>query len=119
MSWMAFPYAPRHGRTFTRDDSGHARDMLEMLLFTTPGERVNRPEFGCGLNQMLFAGNSPELQGTVEMTVRAAVQRCLGDVLTIESLAVRVEDSTLEIALAWRLIATGEGEDATFTRSLA
>lgn len=118
MNWMAFPFAPRHGRTLTRDESGHVRDMLELVLFTAPGERVNQPEFGCGLNRLLFAGAAPELEGTLDMTVRGAVQRWLGDVLAIESLAVTVSDSTVSIALAYILRASGEPGTARFERPL-
>jgi phage baseplate assembly protein W len=90
--------------------------MLELVLFTSPGERVNRPDFGCGLAQLVFAGNSPELAMSVELTVRAAVQRWLSDVLTLEGLAVSSDDSTLSIDLTYRLRATGETGQATLTR---
>lgn len=116
MSWLGHPWRPALGRTRLRDDAGHVRDMLELVLFTSPGERVNRPDFGCGLAQLVFAGNSPELAMSVELTVRAAVQRWLSDVLTLESLAVSSEDSTLSIDLTYRLRATGETGQATLTR---
>ena len=47
------------GRTATPPTTDHIRDMIEQLLFTAPGERVNRPDFGSGLLQMVFAPNSP------------------------------------------------------------
>jgi phage baseplate assembly protein W len=119
MSQLAFPYRPELGRSARRDAAGHARDMLEALLFTSPGERVHRPEFGCGLNRLLFAGNTPELQGTLELTIRTAVQRWLGDILTIEALEVRVEESTLEVDLAYLLRETGQSEQASFSRGLS
>lgn len=118
MSWMAFPFTPRHGRTFTRDDDGHVRDMLELVLFTAPGERVNQPDFGCGLNRLLFAGAAPELEGALEMTVRGAVQRWLGDVLAIQTLTVSVSDSTVILDLTYRLRANGEARAARFQRPL-
>lgn len=119
MSALAFPYRPELGRSARRDHAGHVRDMLEILLFTSPGERVQRPEFGCGLNQLLFAGNSPELQATLELTIRTAVQRWLGDVLLIETLDVRVEDSTLTVELGYVIRSTGERNSAGFSRGLA
>ena len=90
-----------------------------MVLFTSPGERINRPDFGCGLAQLVFAGNSPELAMSVDLTVRAAIQRWLADVLTLEALEVRAEDARLLIELTYRLRATGETGQATLTRSAA
>jgi len=118
MNWLAHPFRPDLGRSAVSGDERHVRDMLELVLFTAPGERVHRPDFGCGLNQLLFLGNSPELAITVEMAVRAAVQRWLGEVLTIEGLRVGAEDAVLAIELDYRLRASGEGGTATLTRSM-
>ena len=69
------------GRTAATDDNDHIRDMIEQLLFTNPGERVNRPDFGSGLLQMVFAPNSPELAAALQFTMQAAIQRYLGDLI--------------------------------------
>lgn len=119
MNWLSHPYRPDLGRSATADEGRHVRDMLELVLFTAPGERVHRPDFGCGLNQLLFLGNSPELAVTVEMTVRSAVQRWLGDVMTIEALRVSAEDAVLNINLDYRLRASGETGTTTLSRSLS
>jgi phage baseplate assembly protein W len=118
MTWLAHPYHPELGRSATARDERHVRDMLELVLFTAPGERVHRPDFGCGLNQLIFLGNAPELALTVEMTVRAAVQRWLGDVMTVETLRVSAEDATLTVALDYRLRATGETGSTELTRRI-
>ena len=57
------------GRTAATGDDDHVRDMIEQLLFTSPGERVNRPDFGSGLLQLVFAPNSPELAAALQFTV--------------------------------------------------
>ncbi len=119
MTWLGHPWRPALGRTRLRDDPGHVRDMLELVLFTSPGERVNRPDFGCGLAQLVFVGNSPELAMSVDLTVRAAVQRWLSDVLMLEELTVTAEDSRLIIDLGYRLRSTGETGQATLTRTAA
>ena len=62
--------------------------MIEQLLFTNPGERVNRPDFGSGLLQMVFAPNSPELAAALQFTMQAALQRWLGDVIEVQNLEV-------------------------------
>jgi phage baseplate assembly protein W len=74
------------GRTAPTSDDDHIRDMIEQLLFTNPGERVNRPDFGSGLLQLVFAPNSPELAATLQFTVQAALQRWLGDLIEVQAL---------------------------------
>jgi uncharacterized protein len=116
MNWLAHPYHAALGRTARRDDNAHARDMLELVLFTAPGERLNRPDFGCGLNQLVFLGNSPELALSVDLTVRGAVQRWLSGVLTLEELSVRSDDATLVIDMTYRLHSSGESQQVTLSR---
>lgn len=96
------------GQTATTDDDDHVRDMIEQLLFTNPGERVNRPDFGSGLLQLVFAPNSPELAAALQFTMQAALQRWLGDVITVEDLEVQSEDSTLRVAVRYLVIRSGE-----------
>ena len=60
------------GRTATTDDNDHIRDMIEQLIFTNPGERVNHPDFGSGLLQLIFAPNSPELAATLQFRCRSS-----------------------------------------------
>ena len=80
-----YPYRfDARGRTAETDTSDHIRDMIEQVLFTSPGERVNRPDFGSGLLQLVFAPNSPELAATVQFTTQAALQRWLGDLIEVQ-----------------------------------
>jgi uncharacterized protein len=114
-----FPFAfDSRGRTTECDDAAHVRDMLEQLLFTSAGERVNRPEFGSGLLQLVFAPNSLELAAALQFTTRAAVQQWLGDILDLEALEVTPEDATLRIAIRYTLRRTGETRTASFERSV-
>jgi phage baseplate assembly protein W len=96
------------GRTAATDFSDHVRDMIEQLLFTSPGERVNRPDFGCGLLDLVFAPNSPELAAALQVMAQTALQRWLGDVLTVQSLDATADDSTLRVDIAYVITATGE-----------
>src|SRR6476646_3803423 len=107
----------RRGRTAECDDAVHIREMLEQLLFSHPGERVNRPDFGSGLLQLVFAPNSPELAAALQFTVQASLQRWLGDVIDVQSLEVTSEDSTLRIAIQYVVRRTGETRVETFQRS--
>jgi uncharacterized protein len=106
------------GRTAATDETDHIRDMIEQLIFTSPGERVNRPDFGSGLLQLVFAPNSPELAATVQFTVQAALQRWLGDVIELREIETRAVDSSLTLDLRYAIRRTNEEQTATFTRSV-
>ena len=88
-------------------------------MFTLPGERVNRPDFGCGLMQLVFAPNSPELAVTVQALVQASLQQGLGQLLRIDEVAASSEDATLTVAVRYTVLETQQAGQAQFTRSLA
>jgi hypothetical protein len=116
---LDFPYRlDARGRSALAGEAEHVRDMIEQLLFTTPGERVNRPDFGCGVLQLVFAPSGPELAVTVQFTVQAALQRWLGDVIEVSDLAVTAVDSTLTVELEYVIRRTREARKDTFTRSV-
>jgi hypothetical protein len=113
-----FPFhIDERGRTATCGDAAHVREMLEQLLFTNPGERVNRPEFGSGLLQLVFAPNSPELAAALQFTTRAAIQQWLGDVLDLQALDVAADGSALRVTVRYALRRTGDVLTDTFERS--
>ena len=105
------------GRTALTGADDHIRDLIEQLLFTNPGERVNRPDFGSGLLQLVFAPNSPELAAALQFTVQAALQRWLGDLIEVRALEVESIDSTLRVAVQYTVRRTGETRVETFERS--
>jgi uncharacterized protein len=105
------------GRTAATDDSGHIRDMIEQLLFTNPGERVNQPDLGSGLLQMVFAPNSPELAAALQLTVQAALQRFLGDVISLQQVQVTAQNSALTVVVKYLLSQTQQGFTQTFVRN--
>ena len=104
------------GRTATTDDEDHIRDMIEQFLFTSPGERVNRPDFGSGLLHMVFEPNSPELAAALRHTIQAGLQRWLGDLIEIRLLEVTSEDATVRVNLQYVVKRTGESRTAAFER---
>jgi phage baseplate assembly protein W len=106
------------GRTATTSDEDHIRDMIEQLLFTSPGERVNRPDFGSGILQLVFAPNSPELAATLQFTMQAALQQWLGDVIQVVGLEVTSQDSSLMVDLRYLLRETNQEQRARFTRQV-
>ena len=104
------------GRTAETSYDEHVRDMLELLIFSDPGERVNRPGYGCGLRQLVFATNSPELAAALQFTMQAAIQRELGSVLALEALEVSSEESALRVLVEYVVLRSGVRETALFER---
>jgi uncharacterized protein len=105
------------GRTAVADFEDHTRDMIEQFLFTNPGERVNRPDFGSGLLQMVFAPNSPELAAALQLTIQAGLQRWLGDIIEVQSVVAESQDATLRVMVQYLVKRTGERRTATLERS--
>jgi hypothetical protein len=97
-----FPYHfDDRGRTADTDAEDHVRDMIEQVLFTSPGERVNRPDFGCGLLRLLFEPVGPEVATALQFTIQAALQRWLGDVIEPRGVAVAVEESKVDVTVKY------------------
>jgi phage baseplate assembly protein W len=114
-----FPFhLDNRGRTAAADDDDHIRDMIEQFLLTGPGERVNRPDFGSGLLEMLFEPNSPELAAALQHTIQAGLQRWLGDLIQVLALEVTSQDSTLRVLVQYAVRRTGERRAETFEWSV-
>jgi len=108
-----------NGRTAATDEADHVRDLIEQVLFTQPGERVNRPDLGSGVLQLVFAPLGQEVAATVEMLVKESLQRWLGDRITVASVASRAEDSALHIRIDYMINRTGQRISAEFVRGSA
>ncbi len=106
------------GRTASTTTDDHVRDMLEQLLFTNAGERVNRPDFGSGIQQLIFGPTSPELAAALQYTLKAAVQRWMSDIIELQALEVVSEDSTLTIFIQYLVRRTNEQQVAQLTRTV-
>jgi uncharacterized protein len=114
---VRFPYQfDGLGRTATADDDQHVRDLIEQILFTAPGERVNRPDFGSGVMQMVFAPNSEELAGAVQFLVQGALQQWVGSLIAVEAVEVTAVDAALQISVRYVRTRTGERRTQTFSR---
>lgn len=114
---LDFPFRfDRRGRVATASDPKHVLDLIEQLLFTSPGERVNQPDFGSGVMQLVFAPNSPELAAATQFTMQAALQKYLNDLIRVQSLQVICEDSQLSIDLQYVLLETGQSIAVQITR---
>ncbi|HME38771.1 MAG TPA: GPW/gp25 family protein [Steroidobacteraceae bacterium] len=116
---IAYPFHfDQRGRTATASDDDHIRQMIEQLLFTNAGERVNRPDFGSGILQLVFAPTSPELAAALQFTMQAALQRWLGDLIQLQALEVTSVDSTLNITINYLRIATNQSAVLQISRTV-
>lgn len=104
------------GRTAETTDDEHIRDLIEEVLFTTPGERVNRPTFGSGVLQLIFAPNSHVLASATQMTVQGALQQWLGDLIQVESVDVQSEDSKLQVLVQYTVRRNQQRQVSKFVR---
>lgn len=99
---VGFPLSvgPRR-RTTVVDEATYLRGLIEAVIFTRPGERVNRPDFGSGIDRLVFAPADGELAHTTSALVHAALQRALGDLLRVEEVAVEADEATLRVTVAY------------------
>jgi hypothetical protein len=106
------------GRTALAGSDDHIRDLIEQVLFTSPGERVNRPTFGGGVLQLIFAPNSDVLAAATQFTVQGALQQWLGDLILVEAVDVESVDATLRITVQYVVRRTQQRTVAQFQRSV-
>ena len=116
---LAFPFrAADRGNAAVSPRARAVHEQLEQLLLTVPGERVNRPDFGCGVQRLVFGGASPEVASAAEYVISAAVQRYLGELLEVDAVRVTVEDTQLFVDVLYTLLDTGEELVATIAQPL-
>jgi Bacteriophage baseplate protein W len=115
-----FPWQiDRNGRTAATDEDDHVRDLIEQVLFTTPGERVNRPTFGSGLLRLVFGPNSPEQGATAQLLVQAALQEWLGDVIKVEGTSIDTSvEATIQVTVRYLVRRDERRVTSTFTRKV-
>jgi phage baseplate assembly protein W len=113
-----FPLAiDSRGRTALASADEHAADLVEAVLFTSPGERVHRPDFGAGLGALVFAPADEALAGTVELQARSALERWLAGRIDVGDVRVELGEAALRVTVTWTLTATGATGAATFERT--
>lgn len=116
---IAYPFRiDSRGRTASSDAERHVRDLIEQVLFTMPGERVNRPDFGCGIMQLVFAPNSSELASATQFLVQGQLQQWLGDLIQVEAVKVESVDSALNVTVQYMIRRTQQLQVAQFSREV-
>jgi hypothetical protein len=86
----------------------HIEELIKQILFTAPGERINRPDFGCGIKRQVFAPNDPVTASLAQVTIFQALKTWLGDAIDVQDVKALAHDETLEIKVAYSLKARQE-----------
>ena len=115
----AYPFRidPASGQAAQSTYPAHVDQMIRQILLTSPGERADLPQFGCGLRQLIFAPNSDALNATTQIMVQQALNQWLGDQITVQQVTVAAPSAGLEnqisIAISYVLIETQSKQQVT------
>jgi hypothetical protein len=114
MQTVDYPYHfDGRGRTATTGESDHIRDLIEQVLFTAPGERVMRPDFGAGLLALVFEPNSTTLAATTQFLVQSGLQQHLSNLIAVNAVTVENLDATLQVTVRYTVLADGTTQQAS------
>ena len=105
------PFAVDVGRGRLAEEenyANHVEQMMLQVLFTAPGERINRPDFGCGVKRLVFAPNSEVSAALAQVTIFQALNKWLDTAITVNDVKALAIDSRMEIQIAYTLKAIGE-----------
>jgi phage baseplate assembly protein W len=109
---VAFPLAlDGRGRTAMVDDAEYVRGLVEQVLFTAAGERLNRPDFGSGVGRLVFAPSDDALARSTQALVHGTLQRWLGELVRVEDVRVTAVDARLEVVVEYLPLTSTSAED--------
>jgi uncharacterized protein len=115
MPTLDYPYHfDGGGRSAATDEIDHIRDLIEQVLFTSPGERVMRPDFGAGLLALVFEPNSTALAATTQFLVQSGLQRHLSGLIAVDAVSVENIDAALQVTVRYTVLADGSAQQAVF-----
>jgi phage baseplate assembly protein W len=106
------------GRTALTTEEEHIRDLIEQVLFTMPGERVNRPTFGSGVNRLVFAPNSAAAAPALQLAIQGALLQWLGELIQVDSVDVVAIDSSLTVTVRYIIRETQQSRVTEVVRSV-
>jgi phage baseplate assembly protein W len=116
MTDLEFPYRfDGCGRTASAEPDDHIRQLIEQVLFTSPGERVMRPDFGSGLLGLVFEPNSSTLAATTQMLVQSALQQYLSALIAVQGVQVEADDATLRVHVRYVVLLDRSSHAASFS----
>jgi uncharacterized protein len=121
MTRLAFPFginALGQGAGVPYSSDAHVRQMLELLVFTMPDERIMRPDLGSPVRQMVHAGSGGPVAIALEAALQSAIQQWLGSVLTLLDLRVTADEAVLDIAITYEVKASRTTGDLVLRKEL-
>jgi phage baseplate assembly protein W len=104
------------GRTAAESEQEHIRHLIQQVLFTSPGERVNRPDFGSGLMQLVFGAPNDEMLAATQFLIQGSLQQWLGDLIQVEAVEVQSQEGTLNISVQYIARRSQQRQVARFER---
>lgn len=114
---IAFPFHLNStGLVASANDEAHIRDLIEQVLFTSPGERVNRPDFGCAVQQLVFGQIGSERATAIQGLIQGSLQQWLRDLIQVERVNVALEDATLNVTIQYVVLHSQQRQTAQFIR---
>lgn len=114
---IAYPLRiTQEGLAATAQQKDHIEQLIEQLLFTMPGERVNRPEFGTALSQLIFSPGNEELVAATQFLVQGALQQWLGTSIQVQAVRIVSQENTLTVTITYIIKRTQEQNIARFIR---
>ena len=117
--YFNFPFKiDDNGKTSVTNEDRHIRNLIEQILFTSLGERVNRPNFGSGLSQVIFEPNSDILAISIDTLIHSSLNLWLDNLITVESVSVEKKESTLEVTVKYTIRKNQRTNDNTFRREI-
>lgn len=115
--YKSFPYKyNNYGHIADASNDTHIRDMMEQILFTIPGERVNRPDFGCGVQTMVFGTTIPEVLTVKQSGIQSQLQQYLGHLISLKEVKITTEESRVNILIRYVVFADQKEFTQVFSR---
>ncbi|HEU0002435.1 MAG TPA: GPW/gp25 family protein [Ktedonobacteraceae bacterium] len=114
---IAYPLSiTDEGLVATTGYSQHIEQLIEQVLFTMPGERVNLPDFGTGITRLIFSPGNAEMVSATQFLIQGALQQWLGSLIQVQAVQVIAEDSALNVTIQYMVRQTKQAHIANFTR---
>jgi phage baseplate assembly protein W len=110
--YLAFPFRVEETGAATADRSQHVRQQIEQVLFTNPGERVFRADFGAGVQALVFEPNDSALAAVTRKRLVSTLSEALAGEVDPRTLTVDVvsEEEKLFIVVSYTLATLGHTE---------
>jgi len=117
MTTMGFPFTfANTGRTRTPDPDTWLTELVEMLLYTIPGERVMRPDLGTPVTELLFEGMNDALDAALQAAIHGALTQHLAGIVDVRAVEVNSEDTTIEVSIVYAPLGEQKSRNILFKR---